>query len=118
MYLQQLNRFSRHDRPTNKKHIFPIGKKAMAPFCHPDGIYQSDMGLFVLGDSDPANASTGYIMIGLGLVCYSISSKVILLSKIWREEFKLANRIPLIPIFTALFCLFLSAFLFEIGGRA
>ena len=38
-------------------------------------------GLFVLGDSDPANASTGYIMIGLGLVCYSISSKVILLSK-------------------------------------
>lgn len=44
MYLQQLNRFSRHDRPTNKKHIFPIGKKAMAPFCHPDGIYQSDMG--------------------------------------------------------------------------
>ena len=65
-------------------------------------------GLFVLGDSDPANASTGYIMIGLGLVCYSISSKVILLSKIWREEFKLANRIPLIPIFTALFCLFLS----------
>ena len=44
LYLQQLNRFSRHDRPTNKKHIFPIGKKAMAPFCHPDGIYQSDMG--------------------------------------------------------------------------
>ena len=74
-------------------------------------------GLFVLGDSDPANASTGYIMIGLGLVCYSISSKVILLSKIWREEFKLANRIPLIPIFTALFCLFLSAFLFEMAAE-
>ena len=62
-------------------------------------------------------ASTGYIMIGLGLVCYSISSKVILLSKIWREEFKLANRIPLIPIFTALFCLFLSAFLFEMAAE-
>ena len=71
----------------------------------------------LLGDSDPANASTGYIMIGLGLVCYSISSKVILLSKIWREEFKLANRIPLIPIFTALFCLFLSAFLFEMAAE-
>lgn len=72
-------------------------------------------GFFVLGDSDPGKASTGFIMIGLGLVCYSISSKVILLSKIWREEFKLANRIPLIPIFTALICLFLSAFLFEMA---
>lgn len=89
----------------------------MAPFCHPDGSISLIWGLFVLGDSDPANASTGYIMIGLGLVCYSISSKVILLSKIWREEFKLANRIPLIPIFTALFCLFLSAFLFEMAAE-
>ena len=34
-------------------------------------------------------------MIGLGLVCYSISSKVILLAAIWRNTFKLANRIPL-----------------------
>lgn len=64
-----------------------------------------------------ANGATGYIMIGLGLVCYSISSKVILLSKIWRREFKLSNRIPLIPIFTALICLFLSAFLFEMASE-
>lgn len=73
-------------------------------------------GLLVLGNSNPALSSTGYIMIGLGLVCYSISSKVVLLAAIWRNTFKLANRIPLIPIFTALICLFLSAFLFEMAS--
>ena len=73
-------------------------------------------GLLVLANSNPALSSTGYIMIGLGLVCYSISSKVILLAAIWRNTFKLANRIPLIPVFTALACLFLSAFLFEMAG--
>ena len=52
---------------------------------------------------------------GLGLVCYSISSKVILLAKIWRREFKLANRIPMIPVLTALACLFLAAFVFELA---
>ena len=71
-------------------------------------------GLFViLADSGSANGTTGYIMLGLGLVCYSISSKVILLAKIWRQEFKLANRIPMIPVLTALTCLFLAAFVFE-----
>lgn len=73
-------------------------------------------GLVVLCNSDPSLSSTGYIMIGLGLVCYSISSKVILLAAIWRNSFKLANRIPLIPVFTALACLFLSAFLFEMAS--
>lgn len=57
----------------------------------------------------------GFVLIGLGMICLSISSKVILLAKVWRAEFKLANRIPLIPILTALFCLFLAAFLFEEG---
>lgn len=73
-------------------------------------------GLLVLDNSNPALSSTGYIMIGLGLVCYSISSKVILLAAIWRNTFKLANRIPLIPIFTALVCLLISAFLFEMAS--
>mgnify|MGYP000371010256 CR=1 FL=1 len=73
-------------------------------------------GLFViLADSGSANGTTGYIMLGLGLVCYSISSKVILLAKIWRREFKLANRIPMIPVLTALTCLFLAAFVFELA---
>lgn len=59
--------------------------------------------------------TTGFIMIGLGLVCFSISSKVLLLAKVWRQEYALANRIPLIPVITALLCLFLAAFLFEEG---
>lgn len=59
--------------------------------------------------------TTGFIMIGLGLVCFSISSKVILLAKVWKQSFALANRIPVIPIITALLCLFLGAFLFEEG---
>lgn len=71
----------------------------------------------ILCTDNMSNGATGYIIIGLGLVCYSISSKVILLSKIWRHEFKLSNRIPLIPIFTALSCLFLSAFLFEMASE-
>ena len=74
-------------------------------------------GLFVLGDSDPANANRIYHDRPWISFLYRYSSKVILLSKIWREEFKLANRIPLIPIFTALFCLFLSAFLFEMAAE-
>lgn len=69
----------------------------------------------ILMNRDNSNGAIGYIMVGLGLVCYSISSKVILLAKIWRNEFKLANRIPLIPILTALACLFLSAFLFDLA---
>ena len=72
-------------------------------------------GLWILTDIDPDKSSIGYIMIGLGLVCYSISSKVILLAVIWRNVFKLANRIPLIPVLTALTCLFLSAFMFEMA---
>lgn len=60
----------------------------------------------------PVN-TTGFILIGLGLVCFSISSKVLLLAKVWRREFKLANRIPLIPVMTALLALLLGAFLFE-----
>lgn len=59
--------------------------------------------------------TTGFIMIGLGLVCFSISSKVILLAKVWKQNFALANRIPVIPVITALLCLFMAAFLFEEG---
>ncbi|WP_251619855.1 DUF2776 domain-containing protein [Odoribacter lunatus] len=59
--------------------------------------------------------TTGFIMLGLGLVCFSISSKVLLLAKVWKQQFALANRIPLIPVMTALFCLFTAAYLFEAG---
>lgn len=95
--------------PTERE-FWPIMVLVMGSICAVWGI------ILILATINPANGTTGYIMIGLGLVCYSISSKVILLSKIWRHEFKLSNRIPLIPIFTALTCLFLSAFLFELGS--
>ena len=95
--------------PTERE-FWPIMVLVMGSICVVWGI------ILILATISPANGTTGYIMIGLGLVCYSISSKVILLSKIWRHEFKLSNRIPLIPIFTALTCLFLSAFLFELGS--
>lgn len=55
----------------------------------------------------------GFVLIGLALICWSISSKVILLAKIWHADFPLANRIPIIPILTALICMFLAAFLYE-----
>lgn len=95
--------------PKERK-LWPVLVLVMGSLCVVWGI------ILILSTPNPANGVTGFIMIGLGLVCYSISSKVILLSKIWRHEFKLSNRIPLIPIFTALACLFLSAFLFELGS--
>ncbi|MFD3811497.1 DUF2776 family protein [Rhodococcus sp. NPDC058639] len=55
----------------------------------------------------------GFVMIGLGLVCFSILSKVGLLALVWRRTFALANRVPLLPVLTALTCLFLAAFVFE-----
>ena len=55
----------------------------------------------------------GFVLIGLALICWSTSSKVLLLAKIWHADFPLANRIPIIPVLTALCCLFLAAFLFE-----
>ncbi|MDU7967648.1 MAG: DUF2776 family protein, partial [Paeniclostridium sordellii] len=51
--------------------------------------------------------------IGLGIVCYSILSKVLLLGMVWRKSNPLSKRVPLIPVFTALTCLFIGAFLFE-----
>ena len=60
----------------------------------------------------------GFVLFGLALICWSISSKVILLAKIWHADFPLANRIPIIPVLTALTCLFLAAFLFEATGFA
>ena len=80
------------------------------------GTISTVWGLYVIfTNMDNTNGAIGYIMIGLGFVCYSISSKVILLAKIWRHEFQLSNRIPLIPVLTALSCLFLASFVFEMA---
>ena len=72
------------------------------------------LGLVVLFSSDnSARLAPGTVLIGLGLVCFSILSKVLLLALVWRQVFALANRIPIIPVGTALACLFFAAFLFE-----
>ncbi|MEV4672415.1 MULTISPECIES: DUF2776 family protein [Actinomadura] len=62
--------------------------------------------------------AAAYVLVGLGLICWSILSKVLLLALVWRRDAPLANRVPLIPVGTALLCLFLSAFLFESADPA
>ncbi|WAP53068.1 DUF2776 family protein [Arthrobacter sp. ATA002] len=75
------------------------------------------LGLFVLFSShEPYRLAPGCVLIGLGLICFSILSKVLLLALVWRRTFALANRIPLLPVGTALTCLFFAAFLFEAAG--
>lgn len=72
------------------------------------------LGVWVLAvNNNPMMLAPGIVLIGLGLICYSISSKVILLAAVWRQTFALANRIPIIPVVTTLACLFVAAFLFE-----
>lgn len=68
--------------------------------------------LVVVADK-PYWLTPGWVMVGLGLVCFSILSKVLLLAVVWRRSFVLSDRIPLIPVATALLCLFLAAFLFQ-----
>lgn len=63
--------------------------------------------------SEPSWLTPGFVLIGLGLICWSILSKVLLLALVWRRSAPLANRVPLLPVGTALICLFLAAFLFE-----
>lgn len=89
-------------------------KLAEIGFGDGNGGFYLGIGRYSCYGGNVAN-TTGFIMMGLGLVCFSISSKVILLAKVWKQSFALANRIPLIPVLTALLCLFLAAFLFEEG---
>ncbi|MDL4775843.1 MULTISPECIES: DUF2776 family protein [Thermomonosporaceae] len=72
------------------------------------------VGLLVLWGSDsPARIAPGCVLIALGLICFSILSKVLLLGLVWRRSSALAGQIPIIPVVTALACLFFSAFLSE-----
>ena len=64
-------------------------------------------------DTKPYYLTPGFVMTGLGLVCFSILSKVGLLALVWRRTFALANRVPLLPVLTALACLFLAPFVFQ-----
>ena len=70
-------------------------------------------GILIMNPYSAAAVAPGFVLIGLGLICYSISSKVLLLASVWRRDAPLSKRIPMIPVMTALSCLFLAAFLFE-----
>lgn len=71
--------------------------------------------LVILHDDLDVWYPPGFVLIGLGLICFSILSKVLLLSLVWKRICLLANRVPLLPVTTALSCLFLAAFLFQIS---
>ncbi|WP_328919892.1 DUF2776 domain-containing protein [Streptomyces sp. NBC_01550] len=79
------------------------------------GSFNMIWGIVVLVFDNRSYLTPGFVMIGLGLVCFSILSKVGLLALVWRRTFSLANRVPLIPILTALACLFLAAFVFQVA---
>lgn len=69
----------------------------------------------LLSGPEQSRLAPGFVLIGLGIVCCSILSKVLLLALVWRQSFPLSSRIPLIPVFTALTCLFMGAFLFQLS---
>ncbi|MCC3297788.1 DUF2776 family protein [Arthrobacter caoxuetaonis] len=100
------------------RNVFSDGERfAWAWLVGAAGMVNLLLGLFVLFSSnEPYRLAPGCVLIGLGLICFSILSKVLLLALVWRRTFALANRIPLMPIGTALTCLFFAAFLFEAAG--
>lgn len=74
------------------------------------------LGVLVLATkTDPLFLAPGWVLPGLGLICFSVLSKVWLLAVTWRRETPWAVHIPLLPTFTALGCLFIAAFLFQAG---
>jgi hypothetical protein len=75
-------------------------------------------GMWVLAtERNPLYLAPAWILPGLGLVCWSILSKVWLLAATWRRAPDWAAHIPLVPVFTALACFFLASFLFQAETR-
>lgn len=64
------------------------------------------------GGTAPYRIAPGFVLIGLGLACFSIVAKVLLLALVWRRTLALVADMPLVSVFTALSCLFTSAFVF------
>jgi hypothetical protein len=72
------------------------------------------LGIAVLvSSSRPYAVAPGFVLIGLGLICFSIMSKVMGLALVWRRESALAPHLSLIDIAACVTCLFIGAFLFE-----
>jgi hypothetical protein len=86
---------------------FPAVPAGMGTLCVVVGL------LLVTINQEPYWLAPGYVLIGLGAICFSIFAKVFLLAVVWRRSVPWANRVPLVPIGTCLTCLFLSSFLFN-----
>lgn len=69
--------------------------------------------LTLLMEKNPKFITPGFVLIGLGLICISISSKVLLLTWVWHYQTDSAHYVVLLPIGTCLVCLFMSVVLFS-----
>lgn len=78
------------------------------------GTISTVWGIYIaFGNVSVTSGISGFIMIGLGLVCYSIIGKIVVLDRLWKNHFKLVNFILLIPILASIVCFLLSVFVFE-----
>ena len=69
-------------------------------------------GIWILiTNKNPKYITPAFVLIGLGLICWSISSKVILLTLVWKNHSEMATHVKLIPVFTTLMCTFLALIL-------
>lgn len=60
---------------------------------------------------------TGFLLIGISFVCFSITSKLFLVSRTWKRSYANTYLVPFIPLLLFLFCIFLSFFLFQASFR-
>ena len=70
-------------------------------------------GILLMNPYSAAAVAPGFVLVGLGLICYSVSSKVLLLASVWRRKAPLGKRIPLIPVtvsYTHLIPMFIGIF--------
>lgn len=89
------------------RYLWPLGTVTIGLGCMAAG------GWLLATTTNPLFLAPGWVLPGLGLVCWSILSKTWLLAANWRRTPAWLNHIPLIPTFTALLCLFMAAFLFQ-----
>jgi hypothetical protein len=70
--------------------------------------------ILIMINKDPSSyLLPGFILIGISCICFSIFSKLLFNTKVWRANYAYSNLIPFIPLFLYFFCIFLSSFLFQ-----
>ncbi len=98
-----------------KNSYLDIDKKIWPGLAFTMGFISLLWGLILLiMDKNPATyLSPGFILIGISCVCFSIFSKLLLVSRSWRYEFRYIQSVPFISLFLVLICFSLSFFLFQ-----